>query len=186
MIPTLLSRTLGRACLALVGLFLAGLAYAQTTGGMISGSVVDASTGKYLEGAEIVVEGTALRAVTARDGSFSVNGVPVGPRNVTVTYPGLETKSAPVTVASGQTASLPVRLSGSDVLMLTEFKVAGTKEGMARPSPCKNPPIKSRSSPPATNTATSPRATPPNTSSFSLASASTTTPTMLALPRFAA
>ncbi|MCX6955925.1 MAG: TonB-dependent receptor, partial [Verrucomicrobia bacterium] len=130
--PTPSLRLFRRACLALAGFLLASLASAQSTGGAISGSVVDASTGKYLEGAEVVVEGTEFRTTTARDGSFTLPGVPAGPRQVTVTYPGLESKAASVTVQSGQTASLPVRLGSGDIVALTEFKVAGTKEGMAQ------------------------------------------------------
>jgi len=110
----------------------ATLVFAQDNAGTVAGSVIDATTGKYLEGAEVVVVGTALRAVSARDGSFTVTGVPAGPRNLTVTYPGLEAQAASVTVSAGRTASLPVRLGGSDVITLSEFKVAGTKEGMAQ------------------------------------------------------
>lgn len=110
----------------------ATLVCAQDNAGTVAGSVIDATTGKYLEGAEVVVVGTALRAVSARDGSFTVTGVPAGPRNLTVTYPGLEAQAASVTVSAGRTASLPVRLGGSDVITLSEFKVAGTKEGMAQ------------------------------------------------------
>lgn len=125
-------RLLARACLALASLFLASFASAQSNAGSITGSVIDASTGKYLEGAEVSVEGSALRTSTARDGSFALAGVPAGPRTITITYPGLEAKAASVTVSAGQSASVPVRLGGSDIVTLTEFKVAGTKEGMAQ------------------------------------------------------
>ncbi len=131
MTPTPCLQLFRRVCLALAGVFLALTAHAQTTG-VISGSVIDATTGKYLEGAEISLDGSALRASTARDGSFTLTGVPAGPQRVTVTYPGLETKASTVTVQPGQTASLPVRLGNSDVVAMTEFKVAGTKEGMAQ------------------------------------------------------
>ncbi len=125
-------RILARACLALTGLFLAHLASAQATTGTITGSVVDASTGKYLEGAEVTIDGSALNAVTARDGSFTFAGVPAGPRTLTISYPSLESKSASVIVTAGQTTSLPVRLGAGEILTLSEFKVAGTKEGMAQ------------------------------------------------------
>ncbi len=101
-------------------------------GGTISGSVVDASTGKYLEGAEVSVDGTAIHTVTAREGSFFLPDVPAGAHTVTVAYPGLEPKSSSVSVVAGQTATAPFRLGGSDVVTLAEFKVAGTKEGMSQ------------------------------------------------------
>ncbi len=113
-------------------IFTAQPARAQTAAGTVAGTVIDSTTGKYLEGAEITIDGTALRAVSARDGSFALTSVPAGPRNVTVTYPGLEAKSSAITVQAGQTASLPVRLSGTEIITLGEFKVAGTKEGMAQ------------------------------------------------------
>ena len=104
---------------------------AQGTGA-VSGSVVDAATGKYLEGAEVSIDGTALRTATAREGAFSISNVPAGARTITVSYPGLEAKRMEVTVVSGQTASAPIRLGAGEVIKLAEFKVAGTKEGMAQ------------------------------------------------------
>ena len=85
-------------------IFTAQPARAQTAAGTVAGTVIDSTTGKYLEGAEITIDGTALRAVSARDGSFALTSVPAGPRNVTVTYPGLEAKSSAITVQAGQTA----------------------------------------------------------------------------------
>ena len=64
---------------------------AQSTG-IVNGTVVDGSTGKYLEGAEVSVDGTALHTVTAREGDFTLLDVPAGARTLTVSYPGLETK----------------------------------------------------------------------------------------------
>ncbi|MEY2879156.1 MAG: hypothetical protein RLZZ15_1536 [Verrucomicrobiota bacterium] len=107
-------------------------ARAQSAGGTVAGSVVDAATGKYLEGAEISVDGTGVRSTSARDGSFTLTGVPAGPHNVTVTYPGLDAKTTAVTVSTGAAANVAVRLGGSEVVSLAEFRVAGTKEGMAQ------------------------------------------------------
>ena len=101
-------------------------------GGSVFGSVIDASTGKYLEGADVTVDGTSISTSSAREGAFQLRDVPAGPHTVTVAYPGLETKSMPVSVVAGQTATLPVRLGASEVVQMTEFKVAGTKEGMSQ------------------------------------------------------
>ncbi len=106
--------------------------FAQSTTGSVSGSIVDASTGKYLEGAEVSINGTELHDVTAREGTFTINGVSVGAHTVTVTYPGLETKSTSVNVVAGQVVTAPFRLGTSEVVTLSEFKVAGTKEGMSQ------------------------------------------------------
>ena len=105
---------------------------AQSTSGTITGSVIDASTGKFLESADVSVDGTALHTITAREGAFVITNVPAGTHTVTVSYPGLEAKSSSVSVVAGQTATAPFRLGTGEVVTLAEFKVAGTKEGMAQ------------------------------------------------------
>ncbi len=116
------------ACAALAALSVR----AQTAAGSLSGTVIDSSTGKFLEGADVAVEGTGQHATTEREGRFTLRDVAPGPHNLVVTYPGLETKSTPVTVAAGANAPLDVRLGASDVVQLSQFRVAGTKEGMAQ------------------------------------------------------
>ena len=119
--------------LAVSFLSLSASLFAQSTSGSIAGTVADANTGKYLEGADVVIEGTALRTTTARSGNFEFSGVPAGAQKVVITYPGMDVATQPVTVGAGQTATVPVRLGqASGVVTLTEFKVAGTKEGMAQ------------------------------------------------------
>lgn len=106
---------------------------AQTTGGgTVTGIVIDSTTGKFLEGAEITVDGTNVRTTTEREGRFTLRDVPAGQQKVVVSYPGMEVKSTAVTVTAGGNAPLDVRLGTSDVVTLSEFKVAGTKEGMAQ------------------------------------------------------
>lgn len=132
-----------RLSLALPLSFLAALlltclvpAAAQQTHGTVTGAVVDGATGKFLEGAEVSVEGTTLRVATEREGRFVLRDVPAGARTVVVVYPGLEPRSAAVTVIPGQTTPLDLRLGGTgtsgDVVTLAEFKVTGIKEGMAQ------------------------------------------------------
>ncbi|MFT3868393.1 MAG: TonB-dependent receptor [Nibricoccus sp.] len=110
-------------------LSLTSAVYAQTTG-TISGQVVDSSTGKYLEGAEVNVND--LRTTTERDGRFTVRNVPAGSQKVIVNYPGLETTESAVEVAAGQTVDVAVKMASSEVITLGEFKVEGAKEGMSQ------------------------------------------------------
>lgn len=128
------SRLLRQAalCVAAALLLVTAPLFAQTSSGTLTGTVLDSSNGKYLEGAEVVVQGTDLRASTARDGSFTISNIPVGPHTVLVNYPGLETKTESIDLAAGQSISHSIRLGSSDVLRLSEFKVSGTKEGMAQ------------------------------------------------------
>jgi TonB-dependent receptor len=126
-----LSSLLGTGLCALL-LTLSAVSLRAQPGGTISGSVLDGSTGKYLEGAEVSVDGTSLRTTTAREGAYMLVDVPAGAQTVSVAYPGLETKSLPVSVVAGQTTTAPFRLGASEVVKLAEFKVAGTKEGMSQ------------------------------------------------------
>lgn len=121
------------ACAFLLALPLASLqAQSPASVGAISGTVVDASTGKYLEGADVALDEGANHTSTTRDGGFRFVNVPTGPHHVTIGYPGFEPRTADVTVSADTTASVPVRLgAASDVVKLSEFKVAGTKEGMS-------------------------------------------------------
>lgn len=106
--------------------------FAQGTGGVVTGSVVDSNTGKYLEGADVSVEGTSIHTASARSGAFELSNVPSGPQKIVVSYPGRDALTIPVTVEAGKSVSVPARLGSSEVIELSEFKVAGTKEGMAQ------------------------------------------------------
>ncbi|HLP08617.1 MAG TPA: TonB-dependent receptor [Opitutaceae bacterium] len=99
--------------------------------GTVAGRVADAGTEKYLEGAEIIVVGTSLKASANRDGSFSFSGVPAGEQTLIVNYLGMEEKKVAVTVASGETARVDVKLN-PEVIRLEDFTVTGTREGMAQ------------------------------------------------------
>lgn len=111
-------------------LSLTSAVYAQQSTGTISGQVVDSSTGKYLEGAEVSVND--LRTTSERDGRFTVRNVPAGAQKVIVNYPGLETSESSVEVTAGQTADVSVKMASSEVITLGEFKVEGAKEGMSQ------------------------------------------------------
>jgi len=98
--------------------------------GTVTGQVVDGSTGKYLEGAEVNIND--LRTTTERDGHFTLRNVPEGAQKVIVNYPGLDTSETSIAVSSNQTVDVPVKLAALEIITLGEFKVEGTKEGMAQ------------------------------------------------------
>ena len=99
--------------------------------GRLTGRVVDAATGKYLEGAEVSLQGTGLRTNASRDGVFQFTGVPAGEHTVVVNYLGMESAKTAVTVAAGETATAMVRLN-PEIVRLEDFTVTGTREGMAQ------------------------------------------------------
>jgi TonB-dependent receptor len=98
----------------------------------LSGHISDANTGKYLDGAEISVEGTEIRVTTAREGIFQIGPLNPGPITLIVRYPGLNERREGVVLAAGKTTTVAIRLSDSEVLQMEQFRVASSKEGMAQ------------------------------------------------------
>ncbi|MBL9200722.1 MAG: carboxypeptidase regulatory-like domain-containing protein, partial [Opitutaceae bacterium] len=105
-------------------------ARAQAAAGSINGVVSD-SAGRYLEGAEIAVGGTALRTTSEREGVFRFPSAPAGTQTLTITYPGMSAATQTVNVVAGQAAVVRATLK-SDTIMLEAFTVATSKEGMAQ------------------------------------------------------
>jgi len=104
---------------------------ANTIGG-IDGTVLDANSGKYLEGAEVSLEGKDISVNTERDGSFNIIGLPAGTYTIVVKYPGLEPRSQVVTVTGGGQANAQFKLTQDETVMLDAVSVRTTKEGMAQ------------------------------------------------------
>ncbi|HRE08132.1 MAG TPA: TonB-dependent receptor [Opitutaceae bacterium] len=109
---------------------LVSVALAQATGS-IRGRVMDAGRNAPLAGAEITVSETGLRAVAGRDGTYQINGLAAGTYTLAVSYLGYEGVSERIEVAADRVATAETRL-GSEVVVLTEFKVEGAREGQAR------------------------------------------------------
>jgi TonB-dependent receptor len=121
-----LRRLLGAAVAAVLA---ASSVFGQTAEGVVTGRVVDASSQVALSAAEVTVG--ALRTTTARDGSFTLRGVPAGAQSVQVSYLGYEAQTQSVTVVAGQSVSVQFRLGG-EVTRLEAFKVEGIVQGQAR------------------------------------------------------
>src|SRR5262245_48208127 len=85
--------------------------YAQSSTGVVTGHVADASTGEPLPGAEVVVNGSLLSTTTDLSGDFRLVGVPAGSREVTTSYLGHRTETATVMVTAGATTPLDVKLA---------------------------------------------------------------------------
>ncbi len=120
-------------CLPLVAAFLLGVpasTFAQSPGtGTVTGRVVNATTGGYLEGAEVSV-GSSAGVVTDRTGSFTLNNVPAGSQRLRVFYTGLDIATPTVDVRAGQVTPANVSLE-STVLQLDAFTVSADREGSA-------------------------------------------------------
>ncbi len=79
--------------------------------GVVEGRVVDAGTGDPLPGAKVVVTGSSAETSTDRDGTFRLGAVPAGSQTVVVTYLGWKEAAVEVTLASGATQHVDVRMS---------------------------------------------------------------------------
>lgn len=122
----------GLLCSLLLAFVLPVTAAVAAEAGSISGRVLDGNSGKYLEGAEVSLQGTGTRVTTERAGSFTIPNLADGNYTLVVSYPGLEEKTETVAVSSGKAAELVVRLDTAEIIKLGEFKVQGSKEGMAQ------------------------------------------------------
>jgi TonB-dependent SusC/RagA subfamily outer membrane receptor len=80
--------------------------------GQIAGTVSDSSTGSPVIGAQVMVTGTTLGAVTNEEGRFTVAAVPAGTHTLDVRRLGFAARTIRgVEVTAGQTATVDVRLS---------------------------------------------------------------------------
>ena len=112
--------------LSVAMLLMPGEANAQSAG-VISGRVLDASTGQPVVGARVVVVGTNIAAQTNSTGNYVLRGVPPGPATIRITSIGYGERTESVTVGAAQTASLDLQLRPQAV-MLTGVVVTATGE----------------------------------------------------------
>ncbi|CAN5865887.1 hypothetical protein BH20GEM1_BH20GEM1_09530 [soil metagenome] len=104
--------------LAAAALFLAlgEPAMAQGTGRVV-GTVTEATNGRPVAGAQIVIEGTGIGAVSGQRGTYSLPNVPTGSQTLVFTILGFETIRETVDVGSGATATVDVALPAGYVEM---------------------------------------------------------------------
>jgi TonB-dependent receptor len=96
----------------------------------LTGIVTNAATGRTLEGARVILQGTGREVLTDRDGTFRLSEVPEGPARITVFYTGLDAAEISVPVTAG-TNRRDVALT-SGIYKLEKFVVAGEREGNAQ------------------------------------------------------
>ena len=103
-------------------------AFAQET---LTGVVTNAATGRTLEGARVVLQGTGRETTTDRTGSYRFQNVAPGSVTVSVTYTGLNPLEIPVVVSAGGANRGDAKLT-ADIYTLSKFVVAGEREGNAQ------------------------------------------------------
>lgn len=101
-------------------------ANAQETG-TLTGQVTDAATAQPLAGAQVVVEGTGVGALTNAEGRFVLPGVLAGAHEVSVTLLGYGPETQPVQVTAGETAVTDITLTRT-AIALDEVVVTASGE----------------------------------------------------------
>jgi TonB-dependent SusC/RagA subfamily outer membrane receptor len=115
----------GALSLAIAFFTLPTLLSAQTTTGSVHGHVTDASGGRGLVDAQVVVDGTRVGAITNANGDFTLNAVPAGIRTITVRRIGYQPVTRTMNIAGGIAATMDVVLRVS-AINLNEVVVTGT------------------------------------------------------------
>jgi len=98
---------------------------AQQATGTVSGRVTDASVGRGLPDVAVLVTGTRIGTLTGPNGEYTISGVAVGARTLTIRRIGYQPTTETVTVVPGATATADVALHVSAV-NLSEVVVTGT------------------------------------------------------------
>ncbi len=83
--------------------------------GSVAGRVTEQANGQPVPGAQVLILGTSLQTRTGREGRYTIEKVPAGQYEVQVRLIGYATATQPVTVASGQTATLDFALTAAAV-----------------------------------------------------------------------
>lgn len=96
---------------------------AQATGS-VRGRVLDSASSQGLTSVSVLVEGTSLGTFTRADGSFDLNGVPIGTRTIRARRIGYAASTQQVTVSAGSVATANFRLVPQSTV-LTEVVVTG-------------------------------------------------------------
>lgn len=103
-------------CTFTLVVLIAGLALGQATG-VVRGVVKDAERGDPLIGANVVLTGTTLGAVTDLEGNYIIRNVPEGKYTVAVRYVGYKGQTKEATITANATVSLDFALAVTAVQM---------------------------------------------------------------------
>ncbi|MDR8393578.1 TonB-dependent receptor [Aliifodinibius sp. S!AR15-10] len=92
--------------------------------GVISGTVIDGTSGETLPGANVSIQGTQIGASTDADGEYTISDVDPGTYTLVATFIGYQQSTQQVTIASGETVEANFTLTAAAVDM-DELVVVG-------------------------------------------------------------
>ena len=110
-----------------------GMAEAQH--GQVAGRVIEAGTGEALTGAQVVVSGTSIGAVTDENGRYLLPRVPAGAQTIEASYLGYTAASANVNVVDDQLANASFTLEVSAIAqpeLVVGIRASGQAEALSR------------------------------------------------------
>jgi len=84
-------------------------------GAIVTGRVLNATSGNYLNNARVSVQGTAIEGFTDENGEFRIANVPAGEVRLAVSFTGFPQQTAVVNVAPGGVARRDFELSLDDL-----------------------------------------------------------------------
>jgi iron complex outermembrane receptor protein len=109
-----------------LGLLFTVAAHAAT----LSGNISNSATGNLLEGVRVAIPALGISTLTDNTGRYVFSALPAGTHELVVTYIGLDSVRASLTLAADQAASRNFDLS-TGIYKLDAFKVTGEREGGA-------------------------------------------------------
>ena len=95
--------------------------------GSVAGRVTDKVSSQPIQGAQILLSGTNLQAITNNDGRYRIDHVPPGQYQAQVRLIGYSMGQQPVTVAAGEAASLDIAMTAA-AIPLEALVVSATGE----------------------------------------------------------
>ncbi len=106
-------------------LCLVGTAVTAQAQGTVTGRVTASGTNQPLSGSRVMLVGTSLVTVTTADGRYTLHDVPTGAQQVRVIRVGYQELKKPVTVTSGQAATVDFEMTEA-VVQLSEIVTTAT------------------------------------------------------------
>jgi TonB-linked SusC/RagA family outer membrane protein len=101
-----------------------GAAWAQATGGTVTGRVTDTKN-EGIPGVTVVIEGTQLGSTTDVEGNYTIANVPAGGRVLIISFVGYTTVRQQIAVGAGKTLTVPGQALSESATQLGEAVVVG-------------------------------------------------------------
>ncbi len=96
---------------------------------IIRGRILETGTGEPVIGANVLLDGTNLRAVSGLDGSYTIKNVAAGKYTLRISYVSYKTVNKAILVEGDGTLEIDILLESADQQTLREVTVVAKREG---------------------------------------------------------